>query len=193
MHGQWSREGKILPADGGGARHSLPIPQLLDRLMNPCSVQPESSLPLPSIPYTRQASVFVASFTLLGLLGWVDYLTGYELGFFVFYSAPIGLTAWYAGRWPAVAIALFASVTWWLADRSNGVVYSSRFFFYWNLTIHFLAFVINAVTIAKIRRDLDERHQLLAELRQSRIGPRPNTAGTCPNCGYRPASHDPVT
>lgn len=160
--------------------------------MTPLSVQPESSLPLPEIPFARQASVFAASVTLLSVLGWVDYLTGYELGFFVFYSAPIRLTAWYAGRWPAVAISFFASVTWWLADRSNGVVYSSRFAFYWNLTIHFLAFVVNAVTIAKIRRDLDERHQLLMQLRQSRSGPQPDTACTCPNCGYRPASAEPV-
>ena len=153
--------------------------------MNPSPVQSDGSLTPPSIPYPRQTVVFIANITLLGVLGWVDYLTGYELGFFVFYSVPVGMTAWYAGRWPAVAIAFFASVTWWLADRSNGVIYSSRFYFYWNLAIHFVAFLINAVTIAKIKRDLDERHQLLEKLRQTRSDQSQSATVACPVCGYR--------
>lgn len=158
--------------------HSNPVPAA----GAPARLAPSSS---------RRSLILAANFALLGALGWVDYLTGYELGFFVFYSVPVGLTAWYAGRWPAVVIALFASVTWWLADRSNGVIYSSRFYFYWNLTIHFLAFVINAVTIAKIKRDLDERHHLLAELRATRTPPPPLPGPVCPACGYRPAAETP--
>jgi len=155
--------------------------------MIPSSDHPGGHLPIPKISYARQSAVMLASLALLGALGWVDYITGYELGFFVFYSVPVGLTAWYASRWPAVGVALLASVTWWLADRFNGVSYSSNFYFYWNLTVHFFAFVINAITIAKIKRDLDERHFLLTELRQSRIG-KPGVAGTCPVCGQRYAS-----
>jgi hypothetical protein len=118
---------------------------------------------------------------LLAGLGWVDFLTGYELGFFVFYSAPVGLAAWYAGRWPAILIALAASVTWWLADKMNGVSDSSRFFFSWNLTVHFLAFVINAVTISKIKGDIDERQALLIEIADLRA--RAATLPPCPACG----------
>jgi hypothetical protein len=62
--------------------------------------------------------------------------------------------------------ALGASITWWLADHFNGVNYSTRFLLYWNLTIHFLTFVINAATIAKIKLELDERRALVAELRR---------------------------
>ncbi|MEO6245366.1 MAG: hypothetical protein ABIQ12_08010, partial [Opitutaceae bacterium] len=112
----------------------------------------------------RKLAVILASFTGLAIIGWIDYVTGYELGIFVLYSVPVGMSAWYAGRWPALLTALGASVTWWLADRFNGVNFSSRFYIYWNLAIHFLAFVINAVTIAKIKRQLDDRHALEAEL-----------------------------
>ena len=149
------------------------------------------SIPPPPVrSMVRLGVTLVGCFLLLLTLGWVDYLTGYELGFFVFYSVPVGLAAWYAGRGPAVIIALAASVTWWLADRLNGVNYSSRFFFYWNLTIHFLAFVINAVTIAKIKRDLDERHRLLEELQRAKTSAPFDLGLPCPICGRQPARVD---
>ena len=40
----------------------------------------------------------IASTILVGLLGIVDYLTGNEFSFSLFYLLPICLTAWYANR-----------------------------------------------------------------------------------------------
>ena len=121
-------------------------------------------------------------------MGYVDFLTGYDLGFFVFYAVPVGLAAWYLGRWPAVCVALGASVAWWLADYFNGAKYSARFYYYWNNSIHFLGFVINAVTIATIKTDLDERHVLAAELESTRRQIRSLSAASapCPFCGKTP-------
>ncbi len=132
----------------------------------PAAIDPTP--PRPQAPPRRPIAVLLASFAGLALLGWIDYLTGYELGFFVFYSAPVGLAAWYAGRWPGLLTALGATLTWWLADRFSGLKDSNRFYLYWNLTIHFAAFVINAVTISKIKLELDERHALEAELTRVR-------------------------
>ncbi len=111
-------------------------------------------------------------FLLLGVLGWLDYITGYEMSFFVFYSVPVGIAAWYVGRWPAIVMALGATVSWLLADYFGGVKYSAPFYFYWNSTIHFSAFIINAVTIAKIKKDLDRRQALAAELESARAALR---------------------
>ena len=124
-------------------------------------------------------------FALLGGLGWLDYLTGYELSFFVFYSGPIGLAAWYLGRWPGIGVAFGATVTWLLADFFGGAKYSHAYLYYWNSTIHFLAFIINAVTIAKIKSDLDRRHALAAELESTQAALRIAQARdrVCPSCG----------
>jgi hypothetical protein len=134
--------------------------------MTPAPEPPVDFPPPPPISPRRKLAVLAAGLLGLTLLGWIDYFTGYELGFFVFYSVPVGLTAWYGGRWPGLITALGASITWWLADHFNGVNYSTRFLLYWNLTIHFLTFVINAATIAKIKLELDERRALVAELRR---------------------------
>jgi hypothetical protein len=124
-------------------------------------------------------------FLMLAVLGWLDYITGYEMSFFVFYSVPVGIAAWYVGRWPAIGVALGATVSWLLADYFGGAKYSAPFFYYWNSTIHFLAFIINAVTIAKIKSDLDRRYALAAELESAREALRTMSAllPVCPACG----------
>lgn len=133
----------------------------------------------------RPVLVMSICLVMLAGLGWLDYATGYELSFFVFYSVPIGFAAWYAGRWRAIAVALGATVAWLLADSFGGVKYSAYYLYYWNSAIHFLAFIINAVTIAKIKSDLDQRHVLAEELKSAQaalraMSERPNA---CPSCG----------
>jgi len=133
----------------------------------------------------RTFLIYSACFAMLGLLGWLDYLTGYELGFFVFYSAPVGIAAWKLGRWPAVGMSLTAALAWALADSYGGAKYSSRFALYWNNGIHIASFIINAVAIARIKAELDRRRHLDAELDAVRKALRA-VAGqlpTCPVCG----------
>jgi hypothetical protein len=122
---------------------------------------------------------------LLVALGWLDYITGYEMSFFVFYSVPVGIAAWYLGQCPAIGVALAATASWLLADYFGGVKYSAPFYYYWNSTIHFLAFIINAVTIAKIKSDLDRRHVLAAELEsaQETLRVLSSLLPACPVCG----------
>ena len=122
---------------------------------------------------------------LLLLLGLFDYLTGYEMSLLVFYSVPVGLGAWFLGRRAGIGLALAATVTWLVADSCRGAKYSRPFFYYWNSTIHFLAFLVNAVTIARIKRDLDRYHAIQRELVLSRKALRAVTAlaPRCPACG----------
>jgi hypothetical protein len=134
---------------------------------------------------SRAVFIFTGCWLLLLLVGWVDYITSYELGFFVFYTLPIGLAAWYLGRWPGIWVALGATIAWWLADALAGAKYSSLFYFWWNSTVHFSAFVINAVTIAKIKAELRQRDELAARLEAARQALRAaaRILPACPLCG----------
>ena len=145
----------------------------------------DSPNPPPPKPGASRLLVFAGCLLLLAILGWLDDVTGYEMSFFVFYSVPVGVAAWWLGRWPAIALALVATATWLLADYLSGAKYSAPFYYYWNSTIHFLAFMINAVTIAKIKSDLDRRQSLAVELDSARAALRAITAvlPACPGCG----------
>ena len=135
----------------------------------------------------RPFLIYLACLVMLVIMGWLDYVTGYELGFFVFYSVPVGIAAWKLGRWPAVGMSLLASATWSLADSLAGEKYSSQFAFYWNNGIHFASFLINAVAIARIKVELDQRRHLAAELEIARHTLRSvaEQLPACPVCGQR--------
>ncbi len=101
-------------------------------------------------------------------LGWVDRATGYELGLFAFYTAPVAVVAWNFGQGPGVIVAFVASMIWYVADRSAGDHYSRPFYAYWNTGMHFTTFIINAITFAKIKSSFDQRHELERALGESR-------------------------
>lgn len=50
------------------------------------------------------------------LIGYADYVSGPEIGFSLFYLAPVVAAAWYVGRGAAVFVALTAAVCWFTAD-----------------------------------------------------------------------------
>ena len=104
----------------------------------------------------------------LALLGWIDRVTGYELGLFAFYTAPVAVVAWNMGQSPGIIMAFIASVIWYVADRYAGDRYSIPFYGYWNTGMHFATFLINAVTFAKIKSSLDQRHKLEQDLIETR-------------------------
>ena len=123
----------------------------------------------------------------LAVLGWVDRATGYELGLFAFYTAPVGVVAWNLGRGPGIIAAFIASVIWYLADRYAGDRYAAPFYGYWNTGMHFTSFIINAVTFAKIKSSLDQRHELERALKETReqLRQAANVTHVCPRC-HRP-------
>ncbi len=133
-------------------------------------------------PAKRRTLVVLAGCAVwLAALGWVDRATGYELGLFVFYTAPVGMVAWHLGRGPGIAAAFLASVVWYLADQLAGDRYSTAFYGYWNSGMHFGTFMINAVAIAKIKSSLNERHAVERDLTEARQRLR-QLAGLLPIC-----------
>lgn len=112
--------------------------------------------------------VFAGCALWLAALGWIDYATGYELGLFAFYTAPVAVVAWNLGQGPGITVAFIASVIWYTADRYAGDRYSAPFYGYWNTGMHFTTFIINAVTFSKIKSSLGQRHELERALAESR-------------------------
>jgi hypothetical protein len=129
----------------------------------------------------------------LVVLGWIDYATGYELGLFAFYTAPVAVVAWNLGSGPGIIVAFIASVIWYMADRYAGDRYSAPFYGYWNTGMHFTTFMINAVTFAKIKSSLGQRHELERALVESREQVKQLTGliTLCPRCG-KPCVPEPL-
>jgi hypothetical protein len=141
----------------------------------------------------RTLLVFAGSALWLAGLGWIDRITGYELGLFAFYTAPVAVVAWNFGQGPGMVVALIASLVWYVADRYAGDRYTIPFYDYWNTGMHFSTFLINAITFAKIKSSLDRRHQLertLAET-QAQVKQLSGLIPICPQC-HKPHVPEPL-
>jgi diguanylate cyclase (GGDEF)-like protein len=90
----------------------------------------------------------------VGLIGYVDYVTGIEIGFSPFYLIPIVFVTWFVNARSGFVLAVLAAVTWGVADRLGGAHYSNEFIPYWNAAIRLTFFLITILSL-KYRKALE--------------------------------------
>ncbi len=111
--------------------------------------------------------IFSAILCLILLLGFIDYITGWELGFFVFYFIPITLAAWFLDKKYAFIIAVFSMIVWFLADFLLQQHYSSPAYLFWNSFIRLMSFLAVAYMVSKIKDLYNNEKKISHELQQS--------------------------
>jgi hypothetical protein len=84
------------------------------------------------------------------LLGAVDWATGYDLNFFVFYFAPVAFAAWKLGARSGYATAIISGLVWAAADRLSGHHYSAPFYAYWDTSLRTISLLIISFATARI-------------------------------------------
>lgn len=100
-------------------------------------------------------------------LGCVDWITGYELNFFVFYFLPVSVAAWFLGFSNAVAVAVLSALVWFGADLLSGHTYTSHAYAVWNTTIRLASFLCIGWSLSRIRQAHDHEVQTNESLRRA--------------------------
>jgi signal transduction histidine kinase len=113
------------------------------------------------------ATVNAVSFGILLLIGWGDYITGYEFGFFIFYFIPVSISAWFNGRRSGVVMAFASAFFWFLSDKLTRHPYPNAYFIYWEMFMRYVSFLTTALTIAKIRSMFLNQERLNNDLKRS--------------------------
>ena len=101
----------------------------------------------------------------LVIIGWLDYATGYEFGFFIFYFIPVSISAWLCGKKSGLTMAFASALCWYLSDKYTHHPYSKAFFIYWEMFMRLISFLTTALTVSRIRQMLLNEERLIAELR----------------------------
>jgi signal transduction histidine kinase len=94
--------------------------------------------------------------SLLGLLsvaclGALDYLTGHEISFSIFYLLPVAMVAWYVGRRGGILISCASAVSWLLAELLAGPAYSHPAIPFWNTLVRLGFFSIITYILSTLR------------------------------------------
>src|SRR6266567_5042008 len=100
--------------------------------------------------------LIAACLVLVAIIGYIDYVTGYERPLLLFYLLPIALATWFGNLLIGLIISILGIVAWMWSDTAAGIPALG----FWNVGMAFASFAIFAGMLSKLRtlvRDLDRR------------------------------------
>lgn len=92
----------------------------------------------------------------IGLLGIIDYLTGTEITFSLFYLGPIVVVTWAADQTSGVFMSFLSAITLLGAEIAGGQTYSSPVFSVLNTLIRSVIYVIVTYLVAELHKARSE-------------------------------------
>ncbi len=87
----------------------------------------------------------------VAVLGWLDYITGFEITFSFFYLLPISLAAWHLGVEWATIITTLSTITWTYTNWLAGEAHSSEWIRFFNAGIRWVVFLFIALTLTDLK------------------------------------------
>jgi len=99
-------------------------------------------------------------FSLIGLVGALEFLVGYEVEFSLFYLIPIAFISWFVGRSFGFIASIVSAGIWLLADVASGHTYPNSFTPIWNTLVRLSFYVVVSLLLSSLRRALDRESKL---------------------------------
>ena len=97
---------------------------------------------------------------LIFVLAWLDYQTGYEIAFSVFYLLPVTLTAFFFKRQYGIFIAAVCSLLWGYINQTAGQTYSHEWILYWNEFTRFAYFAFTVILFCDLHDAVHKEKEL---------------------------------
>ena len=115
---------------------------------------------LESAPRRSKPLLALGGIPVIAAISFVDYLTGYELAFSLFYLLPIAAVTWSVGRKTGIAASLLAAAAWGLADYAAGHVYAHIGILFWNTALRLGFFLATTLLLAALKDSLRQERRL---------------------------------
>jgi signal transduction histidine kinase len=100
----------------------------------------------------RDKALIATCFSLVAIVGYVDYLTGYERPLVLFYLLPISLATWFEGLLVGLGISVLSIAVSMLSDLAAGIPTLG----FWNAGTAFASYALFAGVLSKLRTLVDE-------------------------------------
>jgi len=105
-------------------------------------------------------AVVAASFALTATLSAVDWITGRDVSFLVFYLVPIGFASWFAGsRW-GITVALSCGLVWYLEDVMGKESAPSIYLMVWNLATKGIFLIVISRLFSRLKSAMDNEAKM---------------------------------
>jgi diguanylate cyclase (GGDEF)-like protein len=112
--------------------------------------------------FGKQSKPFILTITLILIvvIGTLDYATGTELSVLIFYVIPVFLGTWFIGTGTGVALSVFCSLTWALADKIFSRTFTSSFIPYWNFVMYLGFLLVTMHFLRILKTSLEQERQV---------------------------------
>src|ERR1039457_638128 len=98
-----------------------------------------------------QPFLILAGLAVLVVIGIIDYLTGFEMLFSVFYLLEVGLAAWFVGKGFGLLMSVLSVLVWIGGDLAAGARYSNPIILVWNALILVVFYFIVVWLLSSLR------------------------------------------
>jgi diguanylate cyclase (GGDEF)-like protein len=118
---------------------------------------------MPAIEFLQRQSkrcIVTAGIVLVLLLWVIDYLTGPDFSFVVFYLFPVFLVTWFAGKEAGAAISLMSGIAWFTADALTMSAPSHPSIPYLNFITKLGFFLVVNFTVTSLRVSLQREREM---------------------------------
>jgi diguanylate cyclase (GGDEF)-like protein len=106
-----------------------------------------------------KSQMAATAFSLVVLLGAIDYLTGPDLSVFIFYLIPVFLGTWFVGKWAGIALSVCSAATWSLADLMSFRMMSNAIIPTWNLATEVIFLLGAGYVLAMLKASLERAQE----------------------------------
>ena len=116
--------------------------------------------PLEILERRSQPFLILAELAVLVVIGIIDYLTGFEMMFSVFYLLEVGLAAWFVGKGFGLLMSVLSALVWIGGDLAAGARYSNPLIPVWNALILMVCYFVVVWLLTSLRslhRELEAR------------------------------------
>jgi diguanylate cyclase (GGDEF)-like protein len=98
--------------------------------------------------------VWAISLVGIGIVGVLDYITGVEASFALFYLFPVAIAAWWIGGYAGIACSVASGVIWFLVNDLLGRQYTSLLLSLWNTSIRLAFFLVVTLLLVRVHNML---------------------------------------
>jgi diguanylate cyclase (GGDEF)-like protein len=107
-----------------------------------------------------RATITAAALLAVLLLGAVDYLNGPDVSFILFYTAPVYIASWYAGRRVGMLVCAAIGLSWLAAAYVSSDHFAHPLIAYWNAAVRLGFILLMAHIVAALKRSLEHEREI---------------------------------
>jgi len=117
------------------------------------------------------------------VLGILNFITGYEISFSIFYLVPTAFALWRIGRSFSFLIAFVSATVWLISDIATGHIFSHPVIPIWNAIVRFGFFLVFIFLADRWKTTYKEQQKLVAELKKA-LEDIKTLSGLIPICAW---------